>query len=574
MLTYVQKFIDDIIEKDFLIIKVSENEDIIRNHVENAPLTELFMQQSQHYEHITVHQNKISYKNSPILSINTPISEVSEKFAHIDFLLCKNKNDEITGYIKAERFMGKLIEEHEKTLSYLQTVLQTIDESCTVIDEDANVLYWTKGAESLFSLKEKDVIGKPITNFFDTKHLEILHALQDGSSVRHSQHHARQDLVVLINSNPIYHRERIIGAVVSETDITSQIRMNDELYATSEKLFLLEEEVRKSTPSHNPFDYIKGNSDVLKQTIDITTKAATTDASILLHGESGVGKELFAKAIHNLRESESAPFVAINCGAIPESLFESEIFGYEKGAFSGADQRGKKGKIELARGGTLLLDEVGEMPLEMQVKFLRVLQERKYYSVGGTKEIEADFRIIAATNRDLRELVSEGSFREDLYYRLNVVNVEIPALRERSADIIELTQYFLYEFSIKYNRQIKSMSQAIMQALLQHDWPGNIRELRNTIERLVVFSDDGIVSFQDLPPEIHDTSDSLTSNSAPKPVSQEKGLPFTEQVQDFERKLIIQELEKTNGNKVQCAKNLEITRATLYNKMHKLDISL
>lgn len=571
MLKYIHNFFKEIIEKDFFIMEGLPNKKLIKEWNEKSPTTQLFIQQAQDYQYVSIQENEIYCRFSSIISINTPVSELSEKFSHIEFLLCQNEHGVITGYIKAEHFIKKLIEEHEKTFAYLQTVLQTIDESCTVIDQNANILYWTKGAESLFSLKEKDVIGKPITDFFDTQHLEILHTLQNGSSVRHSQHHARKDLVVLINSNPIYHRDQIIGAVVSETDITSQIRMNDELYATSEKLFLLEEEVRKIAASNNPFDYIKGNSDTLKQTIGITKKAATTDASILLYGESGVGKELFAKAIHNLRESENAPFVAINCGAIPESLFESEIFGYEKGAFSGADQRGKKGKIELARGGTLLLDEVGEMPLDMQVKFLRVLQERRYYSVGGTKEIEADFRIVAATNRDLRELVREGTFREDLYYRLNVVNVKIPALRERAEDIIELTHYFLYEFSIKYNRQIKSISQAVMQALLQHNWPGNIRELRNAIERLVVFSEDGIIDIQDLPPEVNDNKHALPVASTLKSVLQES-IPFTIQVQNFERKLIMQELEKANGNKLQCAKNLEITRATLYNKMHKLDI--
>lgn len=571
MLKYIHNFITDIMKKDFLIINGNTNEEMIKEHMTSSPSTQLFIKQAQYYLHVRLHKNELHYENSPILSLDIPISEVSKRFSHVEFLLCCDTHGEITGYIKAEQFIDKLIEEHEKTLAYLQTVLHTIDESCTVIDQDAKVLYWTKGAESLFSLKERDVIGKPITDFFDTKHLEILHTLQNGSSVRHSQHHARKDLVVLINSNPIYHRDRIIGAVVSETDITSQIRMNDELYATSEKLFLLEEEVRKSASSHSPFDYIKGNSDKLKQTIDMTKKAATTDASILLYGESGVGKELFAKAIHNLRESQNAPFVAINCGAIPESLFESEIFGYEKGAFSGADQRGKKGKIELARGGTLLLDEVGEMPLDMQVKFLRVLQERRYYSVGGTKEIEADFRIVAATNRDLRELVNEGSFREDLYYRLNVVNVKIPALRERAEDIIELTHYFLYEFSIKYNRQINTISQVVMQALLQHNWPGNIRELRNAIERLVVFSDKGLVNVQDLPPEVIEHTNSLPMTNMAKSVQTESA-PLTEQIQNFERKLIVQELEKANGNKLQCAKNLEITRATLYNKMHKLDI--
>src|SRR5699024_7584620 len=245
----------------------------------------------------------------------------------------------------------------------------------------------------------------------------------------------------------------------------------NELYKTSEILFELEEKVRQSSNSTDTFSYIKGNSTPLQNTINIAKKTATTDAPVLIFGESGVGKELFAKAVHHLRETDSSPFIAINCGAISSSLSESEIFGYEKGAFSGADSKGKKGKAQLAKGGTLFLDEIGEMPLEMQVKFLRLLQEKKFYPVGGTTEVEADFRVIAATNRKLTELIEKGEFREDLFYRLNVVNIRIPPLRERPEDIVELTHYFLYEISIKYNKPIYGISQNIMQSLLNHPWP-------------------------------------------------------------------------------------------------------
>ena len=435
-------------------------------------------------------------------------------------------------------------------------------------------MYWTKGAENLFSVKEEEIIGKPITDFFSSDQLEILNTLKTGSSVYHSQHHARNDLVVMINSNPVYYNDEIIGAVVSETDITSQIRLNNELFMTSEKLFNLEEEVRKSLPTVNPFIYIRGNSPALKQTMSIAEKAATTNVSVLIYGESGVGKELFAKAIHNLREKPNAPFVAINCGAIPSGLFESEIFGYEKGAFSGADQKGKKGKVELARGGTLFLDEIGEMPLEMQVKILRLLQEKKFYPVGGTKEIEADFRVVAATNRDLKELVEEGKFREDLYYRLNVVNFKVPPLRERPEDIIELTHYFLYEISVKYNRPIHGISQAVMQSLLRHSWPGNIRELRNVVERLVVFSDNGNIKVEDLPNEMERISNpsNPTSDMQSVQLTVDENQSLSGQLQQYEKDIILRELKKVNGNKLECAKNLNITRATLYNRMNKLGI--
>src|SRR5699024_6568470 len=269
----------------------------------------------------------------------------------------------------------------------------------------------------------------------------------------------------MINSNPVYFKNEIIGAVVSETGITSQIKLNKELYDTSTRLFHLEKEVNND----DPFTHIRGNSAKLQQTIQLAKKAATTEANILIYGECGVGKELFAKAIHHLREQKNAPYIAVNCGAIPQALFESEMFGYEKGAFSGASQKGKKGKVELAKNGTLFLDEIGEMPLNMQVKLLRLLQERKFYPVGGTEEVEVDFRVIAATNKNLGELVADNKFRDDLFYRLNVVSIEIPPLRKRPADIIELTHYFLNEVSIKCHRPIHGISQPVMQALLQHD---------------------------------------------------------------------------------------------------------
>ena len=275
--------------------------------------------------------------------------EVFNELGATDIALITNNSNEYIGFLTYEVFSKHLLNEYQRSQAYLNTILQTIDESCTVIDDEANVLYWTRGAEKIFSVKEKEIIGQPITDFFNPERLEILNTLKDGTSLYHSQHHARKDLVVMLNSNPVYFNGEIIGAVVSETDITSQILLNNELYMTSEKLFSLEEEVRKTLPSVNPFSYIRGNSPALKQTMDIAKKAATTNAGVLIYGESGVGKELFAKAIHNLRESESAPFVAINCGAIPSGLFESEIFGYEKGAFSGANQKGKKGKLNLRR---------------------------------------------------------------------------------------------------------------------------------------------------------------------------------------------------------------------------------
>ncbi|WP_244535739.1 sigma-54 interaction domain-containing protein [Lentibacillus halodurans] len=477
------------------------------------------------------------------------------------------QNRKMAGFIDSESFCKKLVTQYNHLHAYTSAILTTIDESCTVIDATKRVLVWSKGAEKLFSVKSDDIIGKPITDFFNPERLEILKTLQNETSVYHNQHTARENQVVLINSNPVQHDNQIIGAVVSETDITSQIKLNKELYNTSERLFHLEKEVKRFMETENPFGSIRGNSSVLEKTKKKITKAASTDTNILIQGDSGVGKELFAKAVHHIREGKNAPFVAINCSAIPYALFESEIFGYEKGAFSGADQKGKKGKVELAKSGTLFLDEIGEMPLDMQVKILRLLQEKKFYPVGGTKEIEVDFRVVAATNRDLKELIQEGKFREDLYYRLNVVSVKIPPLRERPEDIIELTHYFLHEISIKYNRPLHGISQVVMQALLNHQWPGNIRELKNVIERLVVFSENGEIKLEDLPFDAEQTQ-----QTDPNFTLYNDRRSLNARLQEVEREIILKELKKVDGNKLSCAKNLQITRATLYNRLNKLGI--
>lgn len=573
---YAQHLLEKMMDTNFFVVDSNIDLSSLKEKISQSVAMPCFLSGKNTCQHVAISKTtgEPVYTECIVLPVNSPIEEIVSILTPKNPIVLTDDQNNYVGYINLEIFNKKLFNEYQKMKAYLDTILQTIDGSCTVIDHNANVVYWTKGAEKLFSVKKHEIIGNPITDFFKSDHLEILNSLKTGSSVYHAQHHARNDLVVLINSNPIYCNDEIIGAVVAETDITSQIRLNNELYKTSEKLFTLEEEVRKTLPSTNPFSYIKGNSPALKRTMEIAEKAATTKASVLIYGESGVGKELFAKAIHNMREKPNAPFVAINCGAIPAALFESEIFGYEKGAFSGADQKGKKGKVELARGGTLFLDEIGEMPLEMQVKLLRLLQEKKFYPVGGTKEIEADFRVVAATNRDLKELVKEGKFREDLYYRLNVVNFKVPPLRERPEDIIELTHFFLYEISVKYNRPIHSISQAVMQSLLQHAWPGNIRELKNVVERLVVFSNNGNIQIEDLPVEMEKISDIPQTSSSQQPVQlkADDHLPLSAQLQAYEKDIILRELNKAGKNKMQCAQNLGITRATLYNRMKKLGI--
>lgn len=532
----------------------------------------------------TVAKNKIykqrgtfylDHGQTPILcetvDADASVEQVLSAFQKAPAVAVLEKNGVVSGSITAPQLMECLYAAYQHLQAFYQTVIQTTDASVTVIDREKRVRTWTKGAERIFSLTEAEVLGQPITQFFEPNKLEILHTLYEGKRINSHFHQPRADLFVLINSNPVLYNNRIIGAVVSETDVTNQVMLNDKLFTMSTEVHRLEQEVAKYKHSTDPFQAIKGNSASLQQTVQLAKKVCSVKSTVLILGESGVGKEVFAKAIHEASESPDAPFISINCGAIPASLFESELFGYERGAFSGADHKGKKGKIELAKGGTLFLDEAGEMPLDMQVKLLRVLQERTYYRVGGEKECKADFRLLAATNQDLPALIKKGEFREDLYYRLNVVSLHIPPLRERKEDIVELMHHFLNEFSVRYQRPIQQLSPEVMQALFQHDWPGNIRELRNVMERLVVFATDGVIKKEYLP---FYESTHLQEQAADRTEEiDETILPLQYEMERHEKKVLERALRLSNGNKLECAEKLGITRATLYNRLKRLGMN-
>ncbi|WJQ80370.1 sigma-54 interaction domain-containing protein [Brevibacillus brevis] len=526
--------------------------------------TSWYVADSSHFTaNLTLDCTHAPWEPAAVTTRDSTLADAIRLLATHNYLLIEKQPGIPVGYLHRGTVIQAIFSSYEILEAYFETMIKTMDASISVIDEKARVMVWTEGAERIFSLKAKETIGHPITEFFPLEMLETLKSLQIGQSLYRHQHQPREDLVVLINTNPIYLHDKIIGAVAAETDITSQVRLNQELLNANKKVNHLQQEMAKLSPTPDPFAQIKGTSLPIRHIKSMIQKLSATQATVLITGESGVGKELFAKAVHDVREGSNAPFIAINCGAISPTLFESELFGYEKGAFSGADHKGKKGMIELARGGTLFLDEVGEMPLDMQVKLLRVLQEKKYYSVGGTKQIEADFRVLAATNKNLEELVKEGKFRQDLFYRLNVVTLKIPPLRERIEDTIELAHFFLYEFSLRYNRPIHAISQNVMQNLLQYDWPGNIRELRNAIERLVVFATDGIIKEEDLPYSLQGQTKQVPIELPPDLFS------LQEEIEAHERRVILRAIELENGNKQAAAKRLGISRATLYNKLGK-----
>jgi DNA-binding NtrC family response regulator len=321
---------------------------------------------------------------------------------------------------------------------------------------------------------------------------------------------------------------------------------------------VLSEEVDKR------YRLVAGNSAKLNAAISGAKKAAGSKSTILLLGESGTGKELFARAIHNWSERKDRPFIAINCVGLSKELLESELFGYEKGAFTGATQL-KRGKIEIANGGTVFLDEVGDISEELQAKLLRFLQEREFERVGGTQLIRVDVRIIAATNRNLEVAVKEGRFREDLYYRINVVPIVLPPLRGRKEDVPVLAQFFMQRFSIESKKSFTEISQEALEALGAYDWPGNVRELANVIERAVVLGQPPIIQIEDLSPGIVAAEGEI--DNRPTPVS------YHESVDEYRREVIVSALAQTQGNRAAAARLLGLQRSYLLRLMKAFNIA-
>ncbi len=314
-----------------------------------------------------------------------------------------------------------------------------------------------------------------------------------------------------------------------------------------------------------------GRSAKIKRLLASVEKlAGSADTTILLEGESGTGKEVFARYIHQHSPRKDSAFIQINCSAIPKELAESELFGHEKGAFTGAMQKTKLGKFELANGGTILLDEIGELSLDLQVKLLRVLQEKKFYRLGGEKEVSVDVRVLAATNRNLEEEVKKGNFREDLFYRLNVANIDIPPLRERKEDIPILAYSFLKEFSVKFNKHIKGIDQDALQLLVSYPWKGNIRELRNVMERAVILLDGD---------ELKENHFSFLVESAGENLIEDEKFVLKIPANGIKidivlRTLIQKTLKITNGNQVKAAKVLGLSRSKLRYRMEQLGIEV
>jgi len=324
---------------------------------------------------------------------------------------------------------------------------------------------------------------------------------------------------------------------------------------------LLKQQLRKKYQ----FENFIGDSKPIQKVFELIEKVADTDSTVLITGESGTGKELIAKAIHYNSYRRDNPMVVINCGAIPEELLESELFGHEKGAFTGAHKM-RVGRFELANGGTIFLDEIGDMSPNLQVKLLRVLQEQKFERVGGTRTLEIDVRIIAATNKNLINAVNRGSFRQDLYYRLNVIPIKVPPLRHRKSDIPLLIDFFFKRIDLRKRNGINGFSSKAEDALVAYDWPGNVRELENMVERMSILANGDKIELEDVPDSIKGKGAKIESIEVTIP---KDGIVFDQAVEEYERKLILEALNETNWVKTKAAKLLNINRTTLIEKMKK-----
>lgn len=464
--------------------------------------------------------------------------------------------DKLVGVLRAQDIISKLYPKIQANEDLYELLWDNVHEGICIIDNKGIVCIWGRGSEKLYGIKKAEIIGKKLEDFFPTALL--LKVLKTKKPVENIIHSPRKNTYVNISALPLIKNDKLIGVVSTERDVSEITNLSRELELTKEKLDYLQVEVRKMNEDKFSFGNIVGKSKIMTMTIDRAYQVAPTTTSVLISGESGTGKEVFARAVHQSSGREGA-FIAINCSAIPESLFESEMFGYESGAFTGALSKGKIGKIEIANGGTLFLDEIGDMPIHMQAKLLRVLQEKQLMRVGGDKSISLDVRIISATHRNLEEMVKAGTFREDLYYRLNVVNIKLPSLSERIEDVPIFVKIFMEEFCRENHIKVPNISPDILNKMMNYSWPGNIRELKNMVEHLVVFSKDGEVQDETLPDYINCKGDRQECLRNSKNLNQ--------LIRKTEVKAIHDAMKEVENNKQQAAKVLGIPRSTLYYKL-------
>ena len=461
------------------------------------------------------------------------------------------------------------LQQKGNTVEILRVILESAYEGIAVVDEYGILLEFNEAYSRFTGIKREHAIGRHVTEVIDNTnlHVTVKSGIPERGVVQNIQ---GQDMVV--HRIPIWNDGRVVGAIgmlifEGVTEVYKIYESLQENHVNEKK----QDQPKLKENRQMTLDGILGVSKEIAEVKRLARRAARTAATVLITGESGTGKEMFARSIHHLSPFSKGPFISVNCGAIPEALFESELFGYEEGAFTGAKKGGKPGKFELAYNGTIFLDEIGELPLFMQTKLLRVLQEKEAERVGGLHKYQINARIIAATNKNLEELVNNGLFREDLYYRLNIIQLHIPPLRQRKQDIPILLSYYLRKVCETYQIPTKSCTSKAVSSFMQYDWKGNIRELVNTVERLVTLIDGPVIDQHHLPEFMTKPGIPLTTEREesrhPSLIQEAKVISNQK-----EKEMIMNTLRETGGNKKKAAELLGIHRTTLYQKLKKYNI--
>ncbi len=449
-------------------------------------------------------------------------------------------------------------------LQKLETGLEHLPEGIIMVDTAGYITSITNSYCEFLGVKKEQVVGKHVTKVIENTRMHEV--VQTGiPEIGDMQRIKDKDVVVM--RIPIRVNGEIVGAIgqLMFQDVSDLTKLAAKLQITEKKLEYYKQEYQRWQKSRYSIKNIIGKSQEVIKLKEMVNKVAQYHSTILLRGESGTGKELIAHAIHEASNRGNAPFVRVNCAAIPKELLEAELFGYEEGSFTGAKKKGKPGKFELAEGGTIFLDEIGDMPLEMQVKLLRVLQEKEVERVGGAGVIPIDARVIASTNRNLEQMIAQKNFRYDLYYRLNVVTLLLPNLREMREDIEAITDYLIEQLNEEFGTRVDGISEEVRSLFMSYNWPGNVRELRNTLERAVNVIEGTRIRLKDLPiylQELDQQPHRLVAGDS----------MLNREIETAEKKAIVSALKKANYNKLKAARLLDVHRATLYRKMQKYGI--
>lgn len=513
-------------------------------------------------------------KNTRLLEVmRTGVAELDQKqqLGQVSIVTnrmpVKDEEGKIVGAIAVFRDIGEISKLAEKITdlkqiySMLEAIINSTQDAISVVDEKGIGILINPAYTKLTGYEEKDIIGQKCTvdlsDQEESIHLEVLKKQKPVTGIRLNVGLSRRD--VYVSASPIFTNGKLIGSVAIVHDFTETRRLSKQLNQAKQIIRNLE--------AKYSFDDIKGNNPVIANAIEKAKLAAQTPATVLLQGESGTGKELFAHAIHNASNRKHSKFVRVNCMAISEGILESELFGYAAGSFTGALKSGKAGYFEMADNGTLFLDEIGEINLSTQAKLLRVLQEQEVVRVGDSKVINVDVRVIAATNIDLEKAVKEKRFREDLYYRLNVIPIRTPSLREHKDDLKSLVLVILNQHNQGFGRSVSDISEGALKHLKNYDWPGNIRELQNYIARAMINMrfNETTIEENHLPHLV----DLIPKEIEEEPLILKEVHSLQSQMEAHEKAYIESVLNKNKGHKVNTAKDLEISIRNLYYKLNK-----